>query len=167
MSAGSIALQAGSLKFFGFGLALVWFLLDQGTKWWAIEAMTPVAGIRIAPFFNIVLVWNNGISFGMLARHGLPPWTLALSSGVIGVALSIWLWRTRDRPTATSLALIIGGALGNTLDRFRHGAVTDFLDFHLAGWHWPAFNLADVGVVGGCALLLADSFIRRARHTRS
>jgi signal peptidase II len=161
MSTDSIARPAASLKFFGFGLALVWFLLDQATKWWVLEAMSPAAEIRITSFFNLVLAWNNGISFGMLARHGLPPWTLALLSGIIVVVLGIWLWRTRDRLTATSLALIIGGALGNALDRLRHGAVTDFLDFHWVDWHWPAFNMADVGVLCGCALLIVDGLIRR------
>lgn len=150
------------LKLFGLGLALVWFLIDQATKWWILEyAMNPPEVLHIAPFFNLVLGWNRGVSFGMLGGHELPPWTLALFSGTVAAALAVWLFRTHDRFVATGLALIIGGALGNTLDRIRHGAVTDFLDFHLAGWHWPAFNMADVGVVCGAALLMLDSFARR------
>lgn len=150
------------LKHFGLGLALAWLLIDQATKWWILEcAMNPPEVLRVAPFFDLVLGWNRGVSFGMLGGHALPPWTLALFSGTIAVALTVWLFRTRDRLIATGLAFIIGGALGNTLDRVRHGAVTDFLDFHLAGWHWPAFNMADVGVVCGAALLMLDSFVRR------
>lgn len=152
------------LQFFGLGLALVWFLLDQATKWWILEySMKPPEALRIAPFFNLVLGWNRGISFGMLGGHELPPWTLALLSGTIAAALIVWLLRTRDRLIATGLALVIGGALGNTLDRIRHGAVADFLDFHVVDWHWPAFNMADVGVVCGAALLILDSFVRRDR----
>lgn len=92
--------------------------------------------------------------------RGLPPWILALFSGSIAAGLIIWLLRTRDRLVAMGLALIIGGALGNALDRLRHGAVADFLDFHLADWHWPAFNFADVGIVCGAGLLILDTFIR-------
>jgi len=150
------------LKFFGLSLALAWLLIDQTTKWWILEcAMTPPQALRITPFFNLVLGWNRGVSFGILGGHELPPWTLALFSGTIAAALMVWLFRTHDRLVATGLALIVGGALGNAFDRIRHGAVTDFLDFHLAGWHWPAFNMADVGVVCGAALLMLDSFVRR------
>lgn len=152
------------LKFFGLSLALVWFILDQATKWWIIEyGMTSPAPLRITSFFNLVLGWNRGISFGMFGGHDLPPWTLALFSGGIAVVLIVWLLRTRDRLVAMGLALVIGGALGNALDRVHHGAVTDFLDFHLADWHWPAFNMADVGVVCGAALLIVDSFVRQDR----
>lgn len=150
------------LKFFGLTLALAWFLIDQATKWWILEyAMNPPEVLRIAPFFDLVLGWNRGISFGMLGGHELSPWPLAFFSGTVAGALTVWLFRTHDRLVAIGLALTIGGALGNILDRIRHGAVTDFLDFHLMGWHWPAFNMADVGVVSGAALLMLDSFVRR------
>lgn len=153
--------SAYRLACFGLGLALTWFFFDQATKWWIVEhAMNPPEPLRVTPFFNLVLGWNRGISFGMLGGYELPPWTLALLSGSIAAVLIVWLFRARDRLIVTGLALIIGGAFGNALDRIRHGAVTDFLDFHLAGWHWPAFNLADVGVVCGAALLIFDSVIR-------
>lgn len=149
------------LKIFGLGLALAWLLMDQATKWWILEyAMKPPEPLRIAPFFNLVLGWNRGISFGMLGGHELPPWTLALFSGTIAAALIVGLLRTRNRLVAAGLALMIGGALGNTFDRVHHGAVTDFLDFHLADWHWPAFNVADIGVVCGAGLLILDSLFR-------
>ena len=153
--------SAHGLRLFGLGLALVWLLIDQATKWWILEyAMKPPEPLRIAPFFNLVLGWNRGISFGMLGGHELPPWTLALLSGAIAAELIAWLLRTRELLVVTGLALIIGGALGNAVDRIHHGAVTDFLDFHLADWHWPAFNMADIGVVCGAGLLILDSLCR-------
>ena len=153
------------LKVFGLGLALMWLLLDQATKWWILEyASALTEPLHVTSFFNVVLGWNRGISFGMLGGHELPPWTLALLSGSIAVALIVWLLRTPDRLIATGLALIIGGALGNASDRIRHGAVVDFLDFHLEDWHWPAFNIADVGVVCGAALLILESFAHRDRE---
>ena len=162
MTAHSIADPPAPLKIYGLMFALGCFVLDQVTKWWILEKVVSSRGaIHITPFFNLVLGWNRGISFGMLGAHDLPPWILALFSGSIAAGLIIWLLRTRDRMVATGLALIIGGALGNALDRLRHGAVTDFLDFHLAGWHWPAFNFADVGIVCGAGLLILDTFIRR------
>lgn len=165
MTAHSIADPPASLKIYGLVFAFGWFVLDQTTKRCILEEVVSSHGaIHITPFFNLVLGWNRGISFGMLGAHDLPPWILALFSGSIAAGLIIWLLRTRDRLVATGLALIIGGALGNALDRLRHGAVADFLDFHLADWHWPAFNMADVGVVCGAALLITDSFIRRDRN---
>ena len=89
---------------------------------------------------------------------GAPWWVLALLALAIVAALSVWLWRAQNRLVAAALGLLIGGALGNVLDRLRHGAVMDFLDFHLGVYHWPAFNLADVAVVSGVALLLLDGF---------
>ncbi|EKS38588.1 signal peptidase II [Afipia broomeae ATCC 49717] len=152
------------LRLFGLGLALAWLLIDQATKWWILEyAMKPPEALRIAPFFNLVLGWNRGVSFGLWGGHELPPWTLALLSGSIATSLLVWLFRTDNRLVATGVALIVGGAFGNVLDRLRHGAVTDFLDFHLWGWHWPAFNMADVGVVCGAALLILESFVHQRR----
>lgn len=151
-----------SPKIHGLALASVWFLLDQVTKWWILEVgFASRDAIRVTPFFNLVLGWNRGISFGMLGGHDLPPWTLALLSGAIAAGLVIWLLRTNSRLVATGLALIIGGASGNALNRVLHGAVTDFLDFHVFSWHWPAFNLADVGIVCGAAALMVDSFVPR------
>ena len=164
MKTQSVAPSRASLKIYGVALACAWFLLDQATKSWILKRdMTSSDPSSITPFLNLVLGWNRGISFGMLGGHDLPPWILALFSGCITTGLIIWLLRTGDRLVATGLALIIGGALGNAFDRLRHGAVADFLDFHLADWHWPTFNMADVGVVCGAALLITDSFIRRNR----
>ena len=163
MKAQSIVPARASFKIYAAALTFAWFLVDQATKTWILErAMTSPDPKSITPFLNLVLGWNKGISFGMLGGHDLPPWTLALLSGGVAAGLSIWMLRTHDRLVATGLALIIGGALGNALDRIRHGAVADFLDFHLTYWHWPAFNLADVGIVCGGTLLLTHSCFRQS-----
>jgi signal peptidase II len=133
------------------------------SAWRAAEAGIYVAPVQITPFFNIVTVWNTGISFGMLDDTGYN-----LTYLLIGVALAItfglgiWLWREQGRLAMAALALVIGGALGNLVDRVRLGAVFDFLDFHVAGYHWPAFNLADSCVVIGVALLVIDSIVLRS-----
>ena len=94
----------------------------------------------------------------------VPWWALVLLAFAIVAWLSVWLWRAQGRVVSAALGLIIGGALGNVADRMRFQAVTDFLDFHLGAYHWPAFNLADVAVVCGAALLILDSF--RAKDER-
>ncbi|CFX34563.1 Lipoprotein signal peptidase [Candidatus Filomicrobium marinum] len=129
------------------------FALDQATKAVALGASALATGVEVLPVLNLVLVHNHGVSFGMLA--GITPWWAlsCLSLTIVG-ALSIWLWRAHDGLLGAALGLVIGGALGNVLDRLRHGAVIDFLDVHLGAYHWPAFNLADVAVVCGVGLLL-------------
>ena len=140
----------------GAGTAALAFALDQATKWWVLaHLMDPPRVIPVTPFFNLVLAWNRGVSFGLLsADHPATPWLL--SSLALAVIAGLVVWTTRDRRPgmAASIGFIVGGALGNVVDRLRHGAVTDFLDFHVAGYHWPAFNLADTAIFVGVALLL-------------
>ncbi|GAV34425.1 lipoprotein signal peptidase [Roseomonas sp. TAS13] len=140
----------------GAAAAALAFALDQATKWWVLaHLMDPPRVIPITPFFNLVLGWNRGVSFGLLsADHPATPWLL--SSLALAVVVGLVVWTTRDRRPgmAASVGFIVGGALGNVVDRLRHGAVTDFLDFHVAGYHWPAFNLADTAIFVGVALLL-------------
>lgn len=114
---------------------------------------------------NLVLVRNDGISFGMLGGI-VPWWALILLAVAIIAWLVIWLWRSHDSMVGSALGLIIGGALGNVVDRLRFGAVTDFLDFHAAGYHWPSFNIADVAIFCGAALLVWDS-LRPAQKRRA
>jgi len=131
--------------------AVAAFALDQGSKAVALDALT--SGVEVLPVLNLVLVRNHGVSFGMLG--GLAPWwALALLSLVIVAALVVWLWRAHSGPLGVALGLVIGGALGNVLDRARHGGVIDFLHLHLGGYHWPAFNLADVAIVCGVGLVV-------------
>ncbi|TCZ55761.1 signal peptidase II [Roseicella aquatilis] len=150
-------MQARPSRFLVWGLAFaaLAFAIDQATKAAALATLALARGIEVLPFFNLVLVHNRGVTFGLLANdHPAGRWLLILLTGTITVALLVWLRRAQSRTQAAALGLIIGGALGNLADRLRHGAVTDFLDFHAQGYHWPAFNLADSGIVLGVALLL-------------
>ena len=137
--------------------------LDQVSKWWILtDVMNPPRIIEITPFFNIVLAWNRGVSFGMFAGDSAwGPWLLTGLAGVIVIALAVWLWRTPSRLSVAALGLIIGGAVGNVVDRLNHGAVVDFLDVHAAGWHWPAFNVADSAICVGAAILVLESLFTR------
>ena len=131
------------------------FGLDQATKAMAvIFASDLAAGIELLPVLNLIFLRNAGVSFGLFGS--VPWWALTILAVAIVAVLIGWLATAQSRLVAAALGLTIGGALGNVLDRVRHGAVTDFLDFHVASYHWPAFNLADAAVVGGVALLLAD-----------
>ncbi len=153
----------------GFGLAFLACALDQLTKWAIVsQVMTPPRIIEITPFFNLMLGWNRGVSFGLFdASSPYAPWIFSTVSLVISVALLGWLYNVRRIMPALALGLIVGGAVGNVIDRIRFGAVTDFLDFHLAGYHWPAFNLADSAITVGVALLFADALFRRRQSHKN
>lgn len=143
----------------GLSIATATLVLDQLSKWWILDVvMNPPQRIALTPFFNIVLVYNRGVSFGMF--RGAPewmPWLLVLFAVGIAVGLGAWLMRAQDRLLGVALGLVIGGAVGNVIDRLRFGAVVDFLDFHAAGWHFPAFNVADSAITIGVGLLLLDA----------
>tara|TARA_B100000029_G_scaffold223147_1_gene221072 strand:- start:3602 stop:4078 length:477 start_codon:yes stop_codon:yes gene_type:complete len=147
---------------FGSGIAAVIFVCDRFTKWLVLDVWSLGDRIyEVAPFFNIVTVWNTGVSFGMLQSQS--PTTPLLLSGLalaIVVALFVWLRRAENRLMAFSLGLVIGGAIGNTFDRLMFGAVFDFLDFHVWGYHWPAFNVADTAIIVGVIALLYDGLVR-------
>lgn len=145
-------------------MALAVIALDQLTKWWILhQVMVPVPRvIEVTPFFNLVLAWNRGVSFGMFAGEAeAMPYVLAAVALVIVAFLAAWLWRTGRAHVAIGLGLVIGGAIGNVIDRLRYGAVVDFLDLHAAGYHWPAFNVADSAITIGAVLLLVDGLFRR------
>jgi len=148
-----------------FGLAGAVIALDQLTKWWALAALVPHRPVEVLPFFNLTLVFNRGAAFSFLAGAG--GWQKLFFIGlaiVISAILAVWLARSawRQRWLAAGIALILGGALGNVIDRIHHGHVVDFLDLHAAGWHWPAFNLADSAITVGAVVLLILS-LRDAR----
>jgi signal peptidase II len=173
----------------GFALALDVIILDQLSKWlileyvirpqvqphgiqtglleWLTQAPSrlPFASAEIWPFFNLTMVWNEGISFGLF--HGSGIWLLVGMALVITVVFSIWLTRAKGWLQAVSLALVIGGAIGNVIDRLRFGAVADFFDFHVMGWHYPAFNVADCGIVCGIGLLLIDGVFFEPRRSQT
>jgi signal peptidase II len=142
----------------GFLLALTVLVLDQATKWLALASLDPYEPMVVTPFFNLVLVWNRGVSFGMLSGDpAWGPWYLTGMSAAIGAFLIVWLYRESRVVTRVALWLVLAGAVGNIIDRLRFGAVVDFLDFHAFGYHWPAFNVADSAIVVGAGLILLDS----------
>jgi signal peptidase II len=139
-----------------FGTIIV---LDQLTKWLILSYLPP-PGLVVTPFFNLVLVWNPGISFGILG--GAPEWgRWGLVAVTVVIAAGLLVWLRREVRLASRLALwaILAGALGNLIDRLRFGAVVDFLDVHAAGYHWPAFNVADSAIVVGAVLLVVDGLV--------
>jgi lipoprotein signal peptidase len=113
------------------------------------------------------MVWNRGVTFGLLSGDG--PWNhliLALLAAAIAVFLLRWLARAETRTVAVALGAVIGGAVGNVVDRLRFGAVVDFVDTYAWGWHWYVFNIADAGIVCGVAALIADALFRRAPEAK-
>ena len=150
----------------GLSVLLATVVLDQLSKWWILtDLMVPPRRIPLASFLDLVLVYNRGVSFGMFgaAPHWMR-WVLTGLALAVAAGLGAWLMRTQDRMLAVGLGLVIGGAIGNVIDRLRFGAVVDFLDFHVAGWHWPAFNVADSAITVGVALLLLDALKSQANR---
>lgn len=136
-------------------------ILDQITKVWVqMDFIDPHMPLEITSFFNLVLAYNHGISFSMLqAGSALQVGALTVMALVIVAILVTWLRRGPSSIVACALSLIIGGALGNVIDRIRIGAVVDFLDFHVGSWHWPAFNVADSAICIGVVLILLDNLM--------
>lgn len=135
------------------------FVVDQATKWLILNVvMVPPRIIGITPFFSLRLGFNTGISFGLFSDFfENNPLVLAAIKLLVAAGLVIWAYRTSMRQERFGLAMIAGGALGNTIDRYRQGAVTDFLDFYWNGWHYPTFNMADVFITIGAGMLMLAS----------
>lgn len=147
----------------GLFLAVCVLVLDQATKYWIVHVvMSPPRVIEVTSFFNIVMVWNKGASFGLFSTQSA--WTqLILGSLAVGISiiLTVWLSRTRSKWLGSALGLVIGGAIGNAIDRAIYRAVADFLDFHVSGYHWPSFNVADIAIFAGVVILLFDGLLTR------
>jgi signal peptidase II len=143
----------------GLAIAAVVLIADQIVKAWILSWLGPApVAVALSSFVNLVSVWNYGISFGLFnTGSAAAAYLFVIMALAIASALVVWLKRTDRRLIAVALGLVIGGAIGNIVDRLRFGAVYDFLDFHVLGWHWPAFNVADTGVSVGVALLLIDA----------
>ena len=155
------------LAAWGGAIALGALALDQITKRMILAAFEaePLRRIEVTPFFDLVLIWNRGISYGLFqAGSSAQVWFLVAVKAAITLALVVWLWRNRDGLVAVALGLLIGGAIGNTIDRVAYGAVVDFVSLHAAGFYWYVFNIADVWVVAGVALLLYDAFLGSGRR---
>lgn len=148
---------------FWLAVALVLLALDRITKIAVIDTLAYGAFVHVTPFFNLCHVRNTGAAFSFLGEAG--GWQIFAFAGVAVVvcaACLFFLWRNAARALfAGSMALVISGALGNLWDRLRYGYVTDFLDFHAFGYHWPAFNVADICICLGAALLIYDEFRRK------
>lgn len=160
-AAGPIRSSAGP-GFAGYWIALALLLADQAAKYWVHE-YTPYAWSQpVLGNFNLVHVWNYGAAFSFLADAG--GWQRFFFGGV-ALVVSAWLIfmlrKPLPKPELLGYAVILGGALSNGLDRALRGYVVDFLDFHAWGWHWPAFNFADMGIVCGAVLLVFASWKRR------
>ena len=143
-------------------LSAVVVLLDQASKWWAQTNLLPHVPRPLLPHLDLTLMFNRGAAFSFLGQaDGWQRWFFTALAVVAVVVLTVWLARLRsgDRLTAAGIALIIGGAIGNAIDRVRLGHVVDFIDLWWdARWHWPAFNLADSAITVGAVLLVLLSF---------
>lgn len=160
----------------GLILILGFIIADQLSKWAILEYMfrpvlnaeplgliawfqdgirLPLIRIEITSFFNLTMVWNEGVSFGLFQSGN--PWPLIILALVISAVFTGWLIKTDTWRESIPLSMVIGGALGNVIDRFHFGAVADFLDFHLFGAHYPAFNLADSLISVGIVILIVNS----------
>jgi signal peptidase II len=154
---------SGPLTRFGMTVAAIACLLDQASKLYLLNVVDLAANpMRLGPFFDFVLTRNTGISYGLFQTQGvLGQWVLLGLKAAAVIALWLWLARAHDRLTALSLGLIIGGAVGNAIDRLAYGWVADFVFFHVAAgtwrFNWYVFNLADVAIVAGVAGLLYES----------
>lgn len=169
----------GRTRSLGLVLAALLVVADQVTKWLVVEKLMRPEGvaetpfftanvIELTPFFNLVMTWNRGVSFGIFNNHG--DWNavaLSVLSLAIVAGLLAWLRKAQGRLVICALGAIIGGALGNVVDRVRWGAVADFLDVHALGWHWPAFNLADSAITVGAVLLVLDSLLSRPNSDKN
>ncbi len=157
----------GPLSPLVLGLAALVFAIDQLHKYWMLNVygINEKAPVSITSFFDLVMVWNKGVSYGLFTTH-TQEWLIGLS---LVITLVLWLWACRAAHAfgAAALALVIGGALANAFDRALRGAVADFFHFYYQSFSWYVFNLADVAIVAGVALLLYETvFMGEARDRR-
>ncbi len=153
----------------GFSVALITLVLDQVTKLYTLYVydLPLKEPVELNPFVNLIVVWNRGISYGLFQQDGdLGRWVLIIVSIIAAIGLSFWIRRTSAKLLAVSLGLIVGGAIGNVIDRLRYGAVFDFIQFHIGNWDWYVFNVADAAIVAGVVGLLYDSFVLEGRRAR-
>ncbi|QIB33892.1 signal peptidase II [Ancylobacter pratisalsi] len=150
----------GPMTLYGAGFALAALVVDQASKLAVLHGVDfgDSGIITIAPFLDFVRAWNTGISYGLFAQGAHGWWLLGGLKVVAAILFWLWLARSTRRIEAAALGLLIGGALGNAIDRAAYGAVFDFVSLHAFGFYWYVFNLSDVAIVAGVGLLLYDSF---------
>ena len=142
-------------------LSIITVALDQATKLWVIASMELYESVAILPGFNLVHVRNTGAAFSFLSEAGgWQRWFFAGLAIIISIVLMVWLARLKKNEVllALALSLVLGGAIGNLIDRVCYGYVVDFLDVYYQSWHWPAFNIADSAITLGVGLMLLESF---------
>ena len=148
-------------KPFPFAIIAIVIFLDQLSKYWVLNKLelNSIGSIDVSKFFDLTMVWNFGVSFGIFrANSEIGRWALVIFTSIFSLVFLIWLWRANNKLSQISLSMIIGGAIGNFIDRIRFGAVVDFLDF--SGLYFPwVFNIADSAVVGGALLLALELFL--------
>lgn len=145
----------------GMATAAAVFIADQALKFFVLHALELRLGERfiVAPFVDLVLTYNRGISYGWFQQDGeLGRWVLTAMKLAAAALFAVWMVRAQSRLVVGALGFLIGGALGNALDRMVYGAVVDFVSLHAFGWRWYVFNLADAAIVAGVAGLLYDAF---------
>jgi signal peptidase II len=153
----------------GLAAALVTLVLDQIAKLYTLFVYDlPVREpVHLTPFLDLIVVWNRGISYGLFQQHTeAGRWILVAVSLAAALALSVWIRRTEGRLLAACLGLIVGGAVGNAIDRVAYGAVFDFIHFHIGSFSWYVFNVADAAIVAGVVGLIYDSFVLEKRRTQ-
>jgi lipoprotein signal peptidase len=158
------------LTLLGLLAAFVVMAADQASKWWILEVLhlPEVGQIVVLPVLNLTVVFNRGVTFGLL--NGFGQWSSVALAGValaVVAALGVWLCRAESPLVAVALGTIAGGAVSNVIDRLRFGAVVDFIHAHAGGWSWYVFNLADAAIVCGVAALVLENLLPRARKARS
>lgn len=149
----------GPVSALGVVTAVAAFVLDQAHKYWMLEIyrIADRGRVQITSFFDLVMAWNKGVSYGLFAQHGTTGRIVLIAVSLVAIAaLLIWMANSLTRLAALSIGLIVGGALGNLMDRIVHGAVADFFHFHYAGFSWYIFNIADIAIVAGVIGLILD-----------
>ncbi len=151
----------------GWGLLAAWLVLlaDQASKWWVLNVLDLPAlrSVTLLPVLSLTMVWNQGVTFGLLHQDGPSgAWILTGVALLVVAALTVWMRRADRALVAVALGAIAGGAVGNVIDRMRFGAVADFIHAHALGWSWYVFNVADAAIVCGVAVLVLDG-LRPAR----
>lgn len=149
-----------------FALAAALVAVDQLTKWAVLANFAYGERLQLTGFFNLVLAYNKGAAFSMFAEAAgwQTPLLIGFALAASGIVVYLILRNPDKRLFSLGLALILGGAVGNLIDRLRFGYVVDFLDFHAMGWHWPAFNVADSGITVGAVILILEGFVHHERR---
>jgi signal peptidase II len=163
--------MARSARIWGLAVAAAGVLLDQAHKAWMLGpfAIHEKGRVSVTPFLDLIMVWNRGVSYGLFSQDGDFGRWLLVALGIGGsILFGWWLWNTTRLLPALALGLVVGGALSNAIDRFAYGAVADFFLFHVGGFEWYVFNLADVWIVAGViGLLIAWATERREIATEA